>query len=361
VSEAPPVLGGIPWRLDWRRQRFTYMDARVVELLGYPSESWVTLDDWADRMHPEDSISLVGTCLTDAARGQDQQLEYRARCRDGGFVWLRCIMHPVSESGCTTELRGLFVDIDEERRIEAETLAAVAANVESDDEKLNGFVRSISHDLKSPLSAINGYGELLRLTQSQRLDENGQSYVTAIMDGSARLIRFIEDLAAYTRADREKDVHRSVDMDQALADALANLTLEISASGAQISYQSLPAVTANAGQMTQLFQNFIQNAIKYRHPDRNPEVHISVGPDGERADSCRFTISDNGMGIAAGDLEKVFQPFSRVNQDVNIEGSGIGLATCQKIVGHYGGQLWLESTLGNGCDFHFCLPVATTA
>ncbi len=359
LTNATRSAKSVTWRVNWDRQKFTHLDREVENLLGYPVESWNDLNDWADRIHHDDRIDVVNYCFHQAEAGRDHQAEYRARTASGDYVWLHYEAKVVREGDATKELVGFIFDISEQKLIEAATTGTTDTNrannrLGQDDDQSVDFIRTISHDLKAPLSAINGYGELLRLTAGPKLDEASRSYVDAIMEGSERLIMLVDDLVTFARARDTSHNVEPVNLNTAWAAATANLSMEIDKSEAKISAEDLPTVAANHSQMMQVFQNIIQNSIKYRHPERRPMIMISAKRLGEY---WQFAIDDNGRGIADEHLTSVFDIFHRTDPGDVIDGSGIGLATCKIVIEHYGGEIWVKSAPGAGSTFYFNLPV----
>jgi signal transduction histidine kinase len=163
-------------------------------------------------------------------------------------------------------------------------------------------------------------------------------------------------LLAYARAGRDTDqVWEDVDTNGVLNWALNNLEVSIAESQARITSDLLPSVRGDHVQLAQLFQNLIGNGIKYRCPNQPPQIHLSAAPENERR--YLFSVRDNGVGIAPEFHEEVFEPFRRLHgQDV--PGTGIGLATCKRIVERHGGRIWVESEPGQGSTFRFSLPAA---
>lgn len=172
------------------------------------------------------------------------------------------------------------------------------------------------------------------------------------VDGATRMQQMIRDLLTYSRVDTRGKPFEPTSMDDTLATALQGLQLAIAEAGAVVTSDPLPTVQADPGQMTQLLQNLIANAIKFRGAEP-PAVHVGVGID---LDVWRFSVRDNGIGIAPEHVERVFQVFQRLHTRSEYEGTGIGLAVCRRIVERHGGQIWIESEPGRGCEIRFTIP-----
>jgi signal transduction histidine kinase len=225
------------------------------------------------------------------------------------------------------------------------------SEMESKNEELEQFAYVASHDLQEPLRTISGFVDLLKKEYRDKLDDNGQTYLNFLSQASDRMKTLIKDLLDYSRIGREKEAS-SVDCNQLLDEVLADLDKSIRESGARITSGSLPVLRAYPTELKLLFQNLIANAIKFRHPERPPEISVFAVQDNGR---WKFAISDNGIGIEEQFLDRIFIIFQRLHNRTQYEGSGIGLAHCKKIVEVHEGQIWVESTPGQGSRFYFTI------
>jgi signal transduction histidine kinase len=243
-----------------------------------------------------------------------------------------------------------------------EKLELKTAELERSNAELEHFAHVASHDLKEPLVSIGGFSELLLNKYKDRLDAKGREYLSRIMNGTARMEALINDLLAYSRVTTKARPFQPVDCNAVLRAALADLKAAIEESRAVITFDELPTVTGDETQLTQLFQNLISNAIKYRS-ERPLRVHVSAKLiDDPAAHSILetgrlFSVSDTGIGIDQAHFEKIFEIFQRLHADEKkYPGTGIGLAICKKIVERHGGRIWVESKPGEGSVFYFTLP-----
>ncbi|MEA5421128.1 ATP-binding protein [Spirulina sp. CCNP1310] len=221
------------------------------------------------------------------------------------------------------------------------------------NEALEQFAFTIAHDLRQPLQSIMGFAKLLRVQFGDRLDPPAVIYVEKIIAGSDRLQQMIEGLLAYAQVGVESHRIVATDCNGVMREVLANLQFSIQNSQAQITVEPLPTLVVNATQILQLLQNLLSNALKFARPHLPPDVRVWVEADGEY---WRFGIRDNGRGIPSEECDRIFKLFHRVQLEESPPGSGIGLATCQKIVERYGGKIWAESQLGAGTTIYFTLP-----
>jgi signal transduction histidine kinase len=222
------------------------------------------------------------------------------------------------------------------------------------NEDLEQFAYVASHDLQEPLRMINNYLQLLRQRYKDQLDTNALEFIGFALDGSKRMHQLIHDLLAYSRVGTHGKDLVPTSCEEAISDAIANLQLSIEESGAEITHDPLPMVKGDIVQLTQLFQNLIGNAVKFRG-DVPPRIHVSAVQKGA---DWEFAVSDNGIGIAGQDFHRVFVVFQRLHGRDKYAGTGIGLSVCKKIVEHHQGRIWLDSKLGKGTTFHFTIPSA---
>ena len=201
---------------------------------------------------------------------------------------------------------------------------------------------------------VSAYSGMLRRKYGNKLDEKANQYLSYLTEGSARMERLLRDLRAFTHVSTHAEAAPEIDANAVLRDALVNLKVAIDESRAEVTSGPLPTVCLHEFQLEQLFQNIIGNAIHYRS-EAAPRIHIKAEPDG---DAWRFSIQDNGIGIAAEYKEKIFGMFKRLHTAADYSGTGMGLAICQRIVERVGGRIWVESQLGRGSTFFFTLPAA---
>jgi signal transduction histidine kinase len=218
---------------------------------------------------------------------------------------------------------------------------------------LEQFAYSASHDLQEPLRTVSIYSELLSQQYSHVLDEEGQMLLGYVNTGATRMAMLVRDLLAYTQAAATaEEVSELQDAGEQLHATLESLAELIRSTESRITSDPLPAVRMKGVHLQQLFQNLIENAIKYR-ADEPPRIHISA----RRELNCwQFSVRDNGIGIEPQFHEHIFGIFKRLHTNAKFPGTGIGLAVCQRIVERYGGRIWVESERGKGSDFLFTVP-----
>ena len=220
--------------------------------------------------------------------------------------------------------------------------------------ELENFAYAASHDLKEPLRMIGMYTQLLKKRIGGQLEGSNVEFMGYVTDGVGRMQILLDDLLKYSRLGKEEHDVRNVDLNKTLFVVVHNLTAAMKETEAAIVVTPLPMVMASSVEMTQLFQNLISNAVKFRRLGTPPMIEIRVVEMSKS--KYRFMIADNGIGIPEQHQDRVFNIFERLNARADYEGSGIGLATCKKIVQNAGGEIWLESTEGVGTTFFFTLP-----
>ncbi|MDD4892232.1 MAG: ATP-binding protein, partial [Phycisphaerae bacterium] len=230
-------------------------------------------------------------------------------------------------------------------------LEQAAVNLARSNHDLEQFAYVASHDLQEPLRAVTGFLGLLKERFAGQLDEKAHEYVAQAVDGAKRMQSLIAGLLTFSRVGHGARF-QPTDLAEPLRIALGNLQGKIDECGAKITSGEMPTLVADPVQLTQLLQNLIGNALKFR-AERTPEIHISAAAGkGE----WLFSVRDNGIGIEPGCLERIFLIFQRVHVRGRYEGTGIGLAICKRIVERHGGRIWAESEFGTGSTFRFTLP-----
>jgi len=290
----------------------------------------------------------------DKAAAEPQIFEWRGRHKDGHLFWCEVGMRHAVIDGEAARVLVMVRNIDE-RKEAADHLARTVDALTSSNADLERYAYAASHDLREPLNTVVRYSQLLRSRYLGRLDADADDFIGFVEGGAKQMMRLIEGLLEISRVHGQEDRFGDVDPGKALSAALSNLDELVQACGATVAAEPLPPVRGNETQLTQLFQNLIGNAIKYRAVERPLNIRISCRRDG---DQVEFSVADNGIGIDPDYLEHIFVIFKRLHTQQAIPGIGLGLALCRRIVERHGGRIWAESTAGAGTVFTFTLPAA---
>jgi PAS domain S-box-containing protein len=352
-------------------------DAIIAKNLDGTILSW---NPGAERLYGYSAQEVIGKSISIILpSGHDDEvpaiLERIARCesvptydtvrrtKDGRNIDVALTVSPVKDKdgrivGASTICR----DISERKRLQ-EALrqsyqkleARVAQRTEElarSNKDLEQFAYVASHDLQEPLRMVASFTQLLEKRYGDKLGQEAKEFIGYAVDGATRMQRLINDLLTFSRVASRGQKASAVDAQAALDEALGNLRPAISEAGAAVSHDALPTVRADYGQLVQLFQNLIGNALKF-HGEKPARVHVAARQDHGRV---VFSVQDNGIGIEPEFFERIFVIFQRLHGREKYPGTGIGLAVCKKIVERQGGKLWVESQPGQGATFYFSIP-----
>jgi PAS domain S-box-containing protein len=282
-------------------------------------------------------------------------IEFQGQRKDGGAFPLE-ISFSMLQSAEGVLVTVAIRDVTTRKKAEAQ-LARTMSDLNRSNEDLAQFASIASHDLQEPLRMVASYTQLLSKRYKGKLDADADEFVSYAVDGAQRMQRLIQDLLAYSQVGTRAQHLLNTSSEEALGQALLNLQGAIAGAGALVTHDPLPIVMADEGQLIQLFQNLVGNAIKYRSHEV-PRVHVSStsndSKNGGQA-SWLFSVRDNGLGIDARYFDKIFGMFQRLHKRREFAGTGIGLAICKKIVERHGGTITVESQLGHGSTFRFAL------
>jgi len=244
-------------------------------------------------------------------------------------------------------LRDLNISL--EKKVLERTDQLTSANKE-----LEAFSYSVSHDLRAPLRAINGYSQMLEEDYKTALDDNGKRLLQIIKANGIRMSLLIDDLLAFSRLGRKEIQKFSLNMNELVQSVLQEVNRNGSNHRTEIIVHELPSVWGDATLLKQVLLNFILNAIKYSSKQEKPRIEIkSFTRPGEHV----FSVQDNGAGFDMKYVHKLFGVFQRLHTADEFEGNGVGLATVKRIISKHGGQVWAEGEVGKGATFYFSVPV----
>ncbi|WP_265110200.1 PAS domain-containing protein [Halosolutus halophilus] len=300
----------------------------------------------------------IASAIGDAFETGATRVEAPIRTSDGESIPYEFVASALEDPGGNPVLTGVGRDITE-RKANQRRLEELVADLEESNDRLEQFAYAASHDLQEPLRMVSSYLTLVERRYADELDADGREFIEFAVDGAERMQEMINGLLAYSRVDTQGAPFQPVETDAVLADVLTDLEVRIEETGADVDvdWEALPAVSGDPGQLRQLFQNLLDNAITYAGTEA-PRISVFAAKDGtERIVSVR----DQGIGIDPDDTDDIFQVFNRLHSIDEYTGTGIGLALCERIVERHDGTIEVDSELGEGSTFSVRLPAPTEA
>jgi PAS domain S-box-containing protein len=326
--------------------RFVQVSPASEKVWGYRPEELIGRR-YMDMVHPEDH-EKTNQAAQAIVSGEDMRdFENRYLRKDGSVV---PIMWSAHWSPSEKIMFCVARDVTERKQAE-QRQQEILNELSRSNAELEQFAYIASHDLQEPLRAISGCVQVLQRRYSDKLDSRATELITHAVEGTVRMQTLIHDLLAFSRVGTRGKPFEPTDCNQIMSGVEHSLRASIEESRATITYEHLPTVMADSVQLSQVFQNLVGNAIKYRG-ERVPEVHVSAQ---RHDDEWQFAVSDNGIGIEPRYFERVFEMFQRLHTRNEYSGTGIGLAIVKKIVERHGGRIWVESVPGQGSRFYFTL------
>jgi PAS domain S-box-containing protein len=339
------------WEWEIGADKFRW-DERMERMFGRdPGTFENTYDAFEKSIHEED-LPHVRIAFRQALR-EDIPLDtiYRIKNNNHGvnYISTKALVERDNQ-GNPVKMSGVCFDITEMKKGAEKTLFALNEDLLRSNKELEQFAYVASHDLQEPLRMVSSFTQLLSQRYKDKLDQDAQDFIQFAVEGAARMQVLINDLLDYSRIETRGRKFAVVDLHDVLGQVINNLMLNIKEKNAIVTYDELPKVVADEGQMVQLLQNLIVNALKFCKA--SPRIHISVR---EEKDNYLFSVKDNGIGIDSQYFGKIFQIFQRLHPRDEYGGTGIGLAICKRIIERHGGKIWVESKKGKGSVFYFTI------
>lgn len=367
-------------QLIWTGDAFGTLDYFSDSVYQYSGKSpeEVAAKGWLEIVHPDDRDENARRWLHSVQTGEDFHFEHRFRRYDGAYRWQLSRAIPLfNDTGQITQWVGTSTDIQDQKdfqlRLEnlvqerTQELRKANAELESMNKELSSFAYISSHDLQEPLRKIQTFGSIIRNSDYETLSETGRRNFERMQLAASRMKALINDLLAYSRANNAEKIFETTDLNMLLGEVSSEFTETLEAKGARLCIDDMPSINAIPFQLRQLFINLISNALKFARPDVPPVIRIASGLVSgkdirrEKADPeknyLHITVSDNGIGFEPEYADKIFEVFQRLHSKGDYEGTGIGLAICNKIVENHGGMIYAEAKPDEGAAFHIDLPL----
>lgn len=345
------------WSVD-AGGHLTYSNPALFSILGYlPAQ--VAGVDIKDFVHPGDrarfseQLESIGAERTGA-----MGLVFRYQHEHGTERWLESNIVPILEEECVTGYRGTARDITARQIVEAEVrrlneqLRKRIDQLNALNKELEAFSYSVSHDLRAPLRSIDGFSQALLEDYEDRLDADGQDYLRRVRAASQKMAGLIDDLLNLSRVARNEISRRPVDVTELVQSVAA--VLRESQAGRNVEFVAAEGIRADADPrlLRIAFENLLGNAWKFTRNRRDARIEVGML---RRLDETAYFVRDNGVGFDMAYANKLFGAFQRLHTNDEFEGTGIGLATVQRIIGRHGGRVWAEGAVGEGATFYFTL------
>ncbi|WP_258105280.1 PAS domain S-box protein [Marinoscillum sp. MHG1-6] len=347
------------WKLDITSQKVEWSKT-IYQIHELEENIEIDLDKMKSFIHRKD-LTLVNEALDQAYEsGCDWDLDLRIITKTGRECWIRFIGHPIIKESQIIGIEGLIKNVDQIKKINLEltelnamlehTVDQRTAQLEAVNKELEAFAYSISHDLRAPLRAIEGFSSALKEDFDEELDRSAKHYLQRIQDNTVKMGDLIDDLLEFSRTSRSVANPQIFNLKEKLENLIEEMEIPPKY---QIELINISEAYGDPRLLTQVFQNLLSNAVKYSAYEETPVIYIEQT---SRDDGYEVSISDNGIGFDMRYSHQLFKIFQRLHSDDEYEGTGIGLALCQRIVQRHLGKIWAESSPGVGSKFTIFLP-----
>lgn len=346
------------WELDLSTNKVKWSDS-LYDLYEIPRGTIIDLE-LSLSFYPKQNEIIESAIANAIETGEKYSLDLLLTKRSGNQLWTRAIGIPKTENGKVNFIKGYVLDINDSKQLEIERKKSRekleqevnkrTQELQAANQELESFSYYISHDLRAPLRAINGFSEALVEDYKPSLDETATRYLDRITYNSRKMGDLIDDILAFSRMNRKETNFRIIDLHESVTKVIDDLFLDAKP---YITVGYLPETYGDKEMIDQLLINLISNAIKYSSKEEHPSIEIS----GEESDeSSQIKVIDNGVGFNMQYANKLFQVFQRLHGEDDFEGTGIGLALCHRIMSAHGGEIWAHGEEGVGSTFFAKFP-----
>lgn len=347
LADSAPVL---IWLSD-AQGNCTYVNQTWQAQTGQPLDTQLG-QGWLNSVHPEDQDFVQATFEQGITQQQPFEQEFRQLRQDGAYRWILAtgIPRQIADEfvGCICSCMDITDIKDSQKR-----LAQAIQELRRSNQELEQFAYIASHDLREPLRKIKSFAELLLEDLVEQLDEDQSRYFGYITSGADRMQYLIADILQYSRVGRSSKAIEAVNLNRVIETVQSDLSLAIAENQAVLNFDHLPTIHAHKVEITQVFANLVNNAIKFRS-EAPPQINILAE---QQQTNWQISITDNGIGIPEDLVERIFVMFQRLHHRDKYPGTGVGLALCRKVIESYGGSIICESKLGQGSTFKIKLPI----
>jgi signal transduction histidine kinase len=323
-------------------------EIRMLEgknLIAEPSEP---VADWRKHFIPGEDLEMVNQVMAAAIQGKKIfDLEHRVHTKDGNIGWVHSRAVPIfDDKGNIREWFGAAIDISDRKK--SQQIQARAQALETANKELESFSYSVSHDLRSPVTTIQGYTQILMEEHSHQLDAEAQKYLQAIKTGAQKMSNIIDFLMLLSKTSQKEMKRQDIHIDHIAREVIDELALEMPRPELRVDIQQELHAFADPDLVKILLTNLFSNALKFTSKTSSPQVMVGKHND-------EFFVSDNGVGFNSRYAEKIFSTFKRAHDETDFPGQGIGLAIVQRIIRRHGGSIRAEAQEGKGATFYFKL------
>jgi PAS domain S-box-containing protein len=326
--------------------KITYVNPAFLRIFDYQDKAEILGKNAADLFATDEVTKFSDVqAIIDETRGETE--EFEAHRKDGAAFPVEVSSSNVTDhTGKIAGRMASFVDISQKKQAQRE--------LQKTNEELRSFVRLVSHDLKNPIMAIQGFSSRLLRKHSQALDERALTYLAHIKSNAARMQLLVNDLLALSKIEEVVSAFSDVPCEAVVQDVVSHLQDRIEERGiALIVPKKLPVIRCDADRMYHVFENLLSNAIKFSRNAGKPKIEIGYR---DRGDHHEFFVRDNGIGVDPQHHGKIFELFYRLGEVEDKEGTGLGLPIVERIIKSHGGKVWIKSTKGSGATVYFSLP-----